>query len=236
MRKYVSLGAAMMMGAVLSRENYGTSLASARSVPKAVQAAQIAEPIHLERPVKLHPRRVSVGDVEAERASNRSSPLDVLASRDSFRSERRRHVKNRSRSQRSIQRKESTGPKVKQRWFCGGRLFFENGANFKCFDLSDGYYKQCWSLNVGNGNYKCYDHTNGKWEWPNWNERDFTPNNSHLTSIGTDGRLHTSPSRRRVQGELSRTPSVLDAHTSVYSRDDRYPDEVRAASYYEDDF
>ena len=86
MRKYVSLGAAMMMGAVLGRENYATTLASARAVPKAVQAAQIAEPIHLERPVKLHPRRDSVGDVEAESASNNSSLLDVLASRDSFRS------------------------------------------------------------------------------------------------------------------------------------------------------
>jgi hypothetical protein len=236
MRKYVSLGAAMMMGAVLGRENYATTLASARTVSKAIQAVQIAEPTHLERPVMLHPRRDSVGDVEAERASNRSYPLDFLASRDSFRSQtRRRHVKNRSRSQRSIQRKESTSPKVKQHWFCGGRLFFQYGAYFQCFDSSDGYWKQCWSLNVGNGNYKCYDHTNGKWEWPNWNERDFTPDRSHLTSIGTDGRLYTSPSRK-VQGELSRTPSVLDAHTSVYSRDDRYPDEVRAASYYDDDY
>jgi hypothetical protein len=47
--------------------------------------------------------------------------------------------------------------------------------------------------------------------------------------------LYTSPSRK-VQGELSSTPSVLDARTSVYSRDDRYPGEVRAASYYDDDY
>ena len=114
MRKYVSLGAAMMMGEVLGRENYATTLAGARTIPKAIQAAQIAEPIHLERPVKLHPSRDSVGDVEAERSSYRSSPLDILASRDSFRSQtKRRHVKNRSISQKSIQRKESTSPKVK---------------------------------------------------------------------------------------------------------------------------
>jgi hypothetical protein len=89
-------------------------------------------------------------------------------------------------------------------------------------------------LNRGDGNYRCYDHTNGKWEWPNWNERDFTPDNSHLTSIGTDGRLYTSPSIN-VQGELSRTSSIQDARTSVYSRDYSSPNEVRAASSCEDD-
>jgi hypothetical protein len=45
-----------------------------------------------------------------------------------------------------------------------------------------------------NLSYRCYDHTNGKWEWPNCNEHDFTPDNSHLTSIDTDGILFTSPS------------------------------------------
>ena len=120
--------------------------------------------------------------------------------------------------------------------YCGTRYFYaQYGEDFQCYDLSDGYMKQCMSLNVNDGNYKCYDHTNGKWEWPNWNERDFTPDNSHLTSIATDGRLYTSPSVR-VQGEHSRTPSILDASTSVYSRDDRYPGEVRAASSYDDDY
>ena len=114
MRKYISLGTAMMMGAVLGRENYGKTLAGARAVPKTIQAAQIAQPTYLKRPVKLHPRRDSVGDVEAERASNRSSHLNFLASRDSYRSQtRRRHVKNRSRSHRSFHRKEPNSPKVK---------------------------------------------------------------------------------------------------------------------------
>ena len=36
MRKYVSLGAAMMMGAVLGRENHVNTLAGARAVPKAI--------------------------------------------------------------------------------------------------------------------------------------------------------------------------------------------------------
>ena len=114
MRKYVSLGTAMMMGAVLGIENYAKTIAGARTVPKAIQAAQIAEPTYLERPVKLHPRRDSVGNVEAERASNISSHLDFLSSRDSYRSQTsRRHVKNRSKYHRSFQRKESNSPKVK---------------------------------------------------------------------------------------------------------------------------
>ena len=82
------------------------------------------------------------------------------------------------------------------------------------------------------GNYRCFDHTNGKWEWPNWNERDFTPDNSHLTSIHTDGILITSPSFN-VQRELSRTPSIQDARTSVYSRDEFHPAEKRAISSYD---
>ena len=36
MRKYVSLGAAMMMGAVLGRENHAITLAGARAIPKAI--------------------------------------------------------------------------------------------------------------------------------------------------------------------------------------------------------
>jgi hypothetical protein len=36
MRKYVSLGAAMMMGAVLGRENHATTLAGAQAIPKAI--------------------------------------------------------------------------------------------------------------------------------------------------------------------------------------------------------
>jgi hypothetical protein len=76
MRKFVSLGAAMMMGAVLGRENHATTLAGARAMPKAIQAAHKYDPIHLERPVKLHPRHDSVGDVEAEKESIRSSRSD----------------------------------------------------------------------------------------------------------------------------------------------------------------
>ena len=115
---------------------------------------------------------------------------------------------------------------------CGGKIFRTQGTGFRCFDPSDNITKTCIAL--VNGNYRCFDRTNGKWEWPNWNERDFTPDNSHLTSIKTDGRLITSPSID-VKGEPSRTPSVLDdAVTSIYSRDDFYPDELRAASYYDE--
>jgi hypothetical protein len=109
------------------------------------------------------------------------------------------------------------------------------GVPFFCFDRSDGYAKRCFALNrAADGNYRCYDHTNGKWEWPNWNERDFTRDNSHLTSIGTDGRLYTSPSIR-VQSRFSENSSIQDARTSVYSRDYSYPKQVRAASSCDDD-
>ena len=76
MRKYVSLGAAMMMGAVLGRENLAITLAGARAIPKAINAAQYSEPTHLERPVQIHPRHDLIGKVEADRDSIRSSPSD----------------------------------------------------------------------------------------------------------------------------------------------------------------
>ena len=73
MRKFVSLGAAMMMGAVIGRENHVTALSSARAV------TTYARPLgHLERPKKLHPRQhESVWDVEIDRKSIKSSPRDV---------------------------------------------------------------------------------------------------------------------------------------------------------------
>jgi hypothetical protein len=94
----------------------------------------------LERPVKLRPRNDSVGDVEAKRESIISSLSDGKASRDSLRSHTRRNVKNRPRSRRSVQRKESPGPKVKQ-FYCGGRLYLMYGVPFTCLDVSDGYWK-----------------------------------------------------------------------------------------------
>ena len=100
MRKFVSLGAAMMMGAVLGRENHLTAFSSGRAT------TINGWPTHLDRPVKLHPRHDSVGEVDIERKSIISSPRDVQASRDTFISRTRRNVKNRSRSQR----KESPGP------------------------------------------------------------------------------------------------------------------------------
>ena len=146
-------------------------------------------------------------------------------------------MNSRSRFHKTIYRKDSPGPNVKQKYYCGKEIV-PGGDNdkFRCYDRSDGYWKDCIAIRSFNpfyGNYYCFDHTNGKWEWPNWNERDFTPDNSHLTSIETDGRLYTSPSIR-VQGDnLSRASFVLDAHTSVYSRDDY--EEVRAPSYSDDD-
>ena len=86
------------------------------------------------------------------------------------------------------------------RYYCGPRIYFDSGSSFTCFDRSDGYNKNCYSL--GNGNYQCYDARENKWEWPNWNERDGTPDNSHLTSIHTDYILRTSPSRRLAQNRL----------------------------------
>ena len=78
--------------------------------------------------------------------------------------------------------------------YCGERINMRQprGVRFRCYDRSDGYFKHCQGL--GNGNYKCYDHTNGKWEWGNWNERDGTEDGSHLTSIETDGKFETSAS------------------------------------------
>ena len=125
-----------------------------------------------------------------------TSPNDKF-SRDSVDKSRGHGVPHysRERPQRQIKRKESpNAPNVKQYWYCGGHLFLPYGLQFTCLDLSDGYWKACVSYNVGNGNYVCYDHTNGKYEWPNWNEIDYTPDNSHLTSLGTDGILYTSPS------------------------------------------
>jgi len=86
-------------------------------------------------------------------------------------------------------------------------------------DASDGYWKQCFALY--NGNYQCYDHTNGKWEWPNWNERDFTPDNSHLTSMATDGKLYTSPSIKVLEEYSSNDTVSADECTSRDESPDR---------------
>jgi Fe-S cluster assembly ATPase SufC len=40
------------------------------------------------------------------------------------------------------------------------------------------------------------DPENGKLEWPNWNESDYTPDNSHLTSVLTDGLIETETDDR----------------------------------------
>ena len=74
MRKFVSLGAAMMVGAVIGRENHVTTLSSARAVTTYARPGG-----HLEKPKKLHhPRHHElVGDVESERKSISSSPTDV---------------------------------------------------------------------------------------------------------------------------------------------------------------
>lgn len=73
---------------------------------------------------------------------------------------------------------------------CGKHLRFPPGHLFQCIDLSDeNVIKNCTMR--GFYNYQCVDPTNGKLEWPNWNESDHTPDNSHLTSWLTDGLLET---------------------------------------------
>ena len=43
-------------------------------------------------------------------------------------------------------------------------------------------------------NYKCVSKEGGTEEWANFNEKDGTQDFSNLTSVLTDGLLHTSPS------------------------------------------
>lgn len=90
--------------------------------------------------------------------------------------------------------KKDSRPRLEQRARvrCGRRVNVQLGQRFTCWDVSDNVNKQCWGIGIGN--YKCLDPTNGKIEWPNWNERDGTPDKSDLTSVVTDGLLATSPS------------------------------------------
>ena len=184
MRKYVSLGAAMMFGVVIARDHKKPSLTNARAVPQDVQVAQQIKDAHLEKPVKFD--RIPADYYDSWDNNNNVSSRDQAST----------PPRRRSSPRINRRRNEDIPNNVKQYWYCGGHLFFNYGQHFTCLDASDGYWKNCWSLNIGNGNYQCYDHTNGKWEWPNWNERDYTPDNSHLTSIITDGQLYTSPSVR----------------------------------------
>jgi hypothetical protein len=114
------------------------------------------------------------------------------------------HSPDEYRRNQAPRKRSPDAPNVKQYWYCGGHLFFAYGTYFQCFDISDNIWKGCWAL--FNGNYQCYDWTNGKWEWPNFNERDGTADGSHLTSIYTDGRLYTSPSVKENH-RRSLTPS-----------------------------
>jgi hypothetical protein len=221
MRKYVSLGTAMMVGAVIGREKKSPVLQRNQRVSTEFEAAETLKAAHLDKPALIPKHEIE--DFENRfYASERSNSPNVQYSSDSIDTSRSHEVQasslERPPPRRQIKRRKSPkAPNVRQHWQCTNTINLPYDRQFNCFDPSDGIWKTCWSLNVNNnGNYKCFDHTNGKWEWPNWNEVDFTPDNSNLTSIHTDGILTTSPSIN-VEAEDSVTPSIDDYRTSVNS-------------------
>ena len=128
MRKYVSLGAAMMVGAVIAREKKSPALQKIHRVPMEYEVTEAFKKAHLERPTVI-PKNVIEVEHRFDSIETSTSP-NVQFSRDSIDTSRSSKVLNpsRERSQRQIKRKESpNAPNVKQYWFCGGQLFFPYG-------------------------------------------------------------------------------------------------------------
>ena len=133
MRKYVSLGAAMMMGVVIGKEKSIPALSPARSIPKNVQLPEIVKNAHLERPVKI-PHNEAMNDVRFDNRSrgSRRSPR-AMVSRDSFESRtvsKDSISRSRSPARNPIRKNSANAPNVKQYWYCGGHLFFAYGTYF----------------------------------------------------------------------------------------------------------
>ena len=200
MRKYVSLGTAMMVGAVIGREKKSPVLQRNQRVSTEFEAAETLKAAHLEKPALIPKHEIEDFENRFD-ARERSTSPNVQYSSDSIDTSRSHEVQasslERHPPRRQIKRKESPkAPNVRLQ-YCISHIFFTKGHNFNCYDVHDRIWKKCVSLNVNNnGNYKCYDHTNGKWEWPNRNERDKTGDASNLTSLATDGRTKTSRSRK----------------------------------------
>ena len=93
MRKFVSLSAAMMMGAVIGKkENAIPALERAKVLLNEAKLAEIAKTVHLERPVKIPGNRRDSINVYMDRESNDS----VSISKESL-SREKPHYDNRRR-------------------------------------------------------------------------------------------------------------------------------------------
>jgi uncharacterized protein (DUF1786 family) len=127
MRKYVSLGAAMMVGAVIAREKK-SSLQKIHRLTMEYEATNAFKNAHLERATAIPKNDIVEVEHRYDSIETSNSP-NVQVYRDSIDTSRTYEVLNtsRERPQRQIKRKESpNAPNVKQ-WFCGGHLFLPYG-------------------------------------------------------------------------------------------------------------
>ena len=108
MRKYVSLGAALMVGAVIGREKKSPALQKVRRVPVEYEAAEELKNAHLSMPTVIPKNETEEIEHRFDSIERSISP-NVQLSRDSIYTSRSHEVLSPSREmpQRQIKRKES---------------------------------------------------------------------------------------------------------------------------------
>ena len=93
---------------------------------------------------------------------------------------------------------ENMSPDAPSSITCGALAKIVPGHQFTCWDYIEQLRYDC--VGRADMHYQCWD--GEEWEWANYNENDGTPDNSLLTSIITDGILHTSPSIDGDDGDM----------------------------------
>lgn len=179
MRKYLSLGSALMMGVVLGKEKQTYAFASeAVEAPRALplglnsmlpaqtfkQVAKVAKQHETEKKYK----RV---DSPVTSVATSSATPDVMEKRA-----------NSSLTSKDIDVSPSPNVKMVVEIYCGVQVNAVPGYNFYCLDWKENRLYHCIGRN--DWQYQCWD--GAEWEWGNYLERDGTADNSLLTSLHTD--------------------------------------------------
>lgn len=202
MRKYLSLGGAMMMGSVIGKSEKSLLPAKYELQPAQVlgmptehtQAARFqfdhAKPIPQPEPTIQKGRRY---EVEEDVITSHCTSHDQKVNNRREYEERSLTTSNGTVSIGESVDSPDTQPqnvKLTVDIYCGAYVQAVPGYQFYCYDYLTGLYHYC----IGRNDwwYQCWD--GQEWEWGNFLEADGTPDNSLLTSLDTDYQPGTSAS------------------------------------------
>ena len=201
MRKYLSLGAAMMMGSVIAK----TDKKDLQPAKYDLQPAQVlgmpTEQQHVETFHFEHAKPIPQPAPQAQRRFNNDDVTSHCTSHD----EHSAKVARRQYEERSLTTSNGTvslgesvdspdvvpqNVKLTVDIYCGAYVQAVPGYQFYCLDPYTGLYHYC----IGRNDwwYQCWD--GQEWEWGNFLEADGTGDNSALTSLDTDYMAGTSAS------------------------------------------